>query len=65
MEPSKPEEEQPLQVKLILEKELHLGSQQSKLAKTRMIGDHQTVQGQVGIVMPHQGMIAERMCDFT
>ena len=65
VEPSKTVEKQPSQVKLVLEKELHLGAQQSKLAKTRMLGDHQTVQGQVGIITPQQGMLVERMCDFT
>ena len=62
-ESNKPKEEPPTQVRLVLEKELYLGPQQSKLAKVKVIGDHK--KGHVYVVEPHEGMLAERMCDFT
>ena len=62
-ESNKPKEEPPTQVRVVLEKELYLGPQQSKLAKVKVIGDHK--KGHVYVVEPHEGMLAERMCDFT
>ena len=52
-------------MRIVLEKELYLGPQQSKLVKVRVSGDHKVNQGQVHVVEPHEGMLAERMCDFT
>ena len=44
-EHSKLNEKHPSQVKLILEKELHLGPQQTKLARVKVNGNHKVIQG--------------------
>ena len=64
-EPDNLKEEPPTQLRIVLEKELHLGPQQSKLAKLKVVGDYQINQGHVYVVEPHEGLLAERMCDFA
>ena len=64
-EPCKPEEEPRTQIRIVLEKDLPLGPQQSKVAKIKLSEGHKVNQGQAYVVEPHEGMLAERMCDFT
>ena len=64
-EPCKPEEEPRTQIRIVLEKDLPLGPQQSKVAKIKLSESHKVNQGQAYVVEPHEGMLAERMCDFT
>ena len=63
-EHSKLNEKHPSQVKLILEKELHLGSNQAKLARVKVNGNPKAIQGEVLVVTLHEGILAEKLCDF-
>ena len=63
-EPCKPKEEPKTQIKIVLVKELHLGPQQPKVTKIKLSEGHKVSQGQAYVVEPHEGMLAERMCDF-
>ena len=57
-------EEPRTQIKIVLEKKLHLGPQQSEVAKIKLSESHQVSQGQAYVVEPHEGMLAEKRCDF-
>ena len=63
-EPHKPKEEPRTQITIVLEKKQHLGPRQSKVAKITLNGGHNVRQGQAYVVEPHEGMLAERLCNF-
>ena len=65
IESSELKEKQLSQVKLVLEKGIHLGPQQSKLVEVKVTGDHKVISGMVGVVTPHEGILAEKMCDIV
>ena len=66
--PSEPNERQdeskPAPVKLILERELYLGPQQSKLVTVKMVEKHKGDPGFVSTLMPYERVLAEKRCDF-
>ena len=55
------EDSKPPYVKLVLEKKLCLGPQQTKLARVRIIGDHKVDSGSVSVITPHESRLAENV----
>ena len=51
-------------VRLVIEKELHVGPQQTKLARVKVVGEQKTDPGFAGVATPREGILAEKMCDF-
>ena len=52
-------------VRLVVEKELHVGPQQTKLARVKVVGEQKADPGFVGVATPREGILAEKMCDFV
>ena len=52
-------------VRLVVEKELRVGLQQTKLVRVKVAGEHKADPGFVGVATPQEGILAEKMCDFV
>ena len=50
---------------IVVEKELRVGPQQTKLVRVKVVGEHKADPAFVGVATPQEGILAEKMCDFV